>query len=205
MGYTTDFLGHFTITPALNPAELEYLTAFAESRRWDRPGGPYEVPDNPRADEHETGDVERRNRTAPGQPSLYCQWVVCPQGCCLTHDGHEKFYAPTQWLEYLIVHFLGPDALAAGSVPGVFDDFTFDHALAGVVVARRRDTRRMWAIRADPVDGLSAETLCDGESEESVWGPFPFEWEKDRRRRRRSRRPLSVGSVVASPGTGPGN
>jgi len=25
MGYTTDFLGHFTIMPALNPAEVEYL------------------------------------------------------------------------------------------------------------------------------------------------------------------------------------
>lgn len=200
MGYTTDFLGHFTITPALNPAEVEYLTAFAESRRWDRPGGPYAVPDNPRAEDRQEwaqADVARRNQIAPGQPSLYCQWVVCPEGCCLTHDGHEKFYAPNAWLRYLQVHFLGPTALAAAAAPDLFADFTFDHELEGVVVARRRDTRRMWTLRAVPGREVVEEVLCSGESEESVWGPFPFEWEKDRLRRRRNRRPLSVGAVVA--------
>jgi hypothetical protein len=40
MGYTTDFIGHIGIDPPLNEAEQSYLRAFAESRRWDRPGGP---------------------------------------------------------------------------------------------------------------------------------------------------------------------
>ena len=196
MGYTTDFLGHFTITPALNPAEVEYLTAFGQSRRWDRPEGPYAVPDNPRADDLDTRSSERRNRPAPGQPQLYCQWVPCPEGCCLSSDGHEKFYAPVPWLRYLQEHFLGPQALAAGSGLATFADFTFDHALDGVVVARRRDTRRMWTIRAE--DGsITEEDLCPGEPESQVWGTFPFEEEIDRTsRRRRRRRPLTAGTVI---------
>lgn len=50
VGSTTDFIGHVDIDPPLNDAEIEYLTAFSESRRCLRPGGPYAVPGNARAE-----------------------------------------------------------------------------------------------------------------------------------------------------------
>jgi hypothetical protein len=121
MGYTTDFLGHIEVHPPLNGAEVEYLTAFSQSRRWDRPGGPYAVPDNPRLDDAYvlgepdpvTGvptfrppvspgseDRKRFSTVAPGQPQLYCQWAPCPKGCCLSWDGGEKFYEPTHWMRW---------------------------------------------------------------------------------------------------------
>jgi hypothetical protein len=197
MGYTTDFLGHFEITPALNDAEREYLAAFAESRRWDRPHGPYAVPDHPVLDEATPpGDgLDRYNRPAPGQPQLYCQWRVCPLGCCLSWDGHEKFYEPTRWLEYLIAHFLAPGADASHTGDIRFAEFTFDHFVNGVVAACRRDTRRLWTITA--CDNVVRErTLVRGDDEWKAWGPFPYEVEADRWSRRRPRRSGSVGTVV---------
>ena len=61
MGYTTDFIGHIDITPSLNEAELAYLDAFRLSRRFDRLGGPDEVPGNPYADDRAYVDVDSYN------------------------------------------------------------------------------------------------------------------------------------------------
>jgi hypothetical protein len=36
MGYSTDFEGHFEITPALEPAQVEYLQQLADTRRMKR-------------------------------------------------------------------------------------------------------------------------------------------------------------------------
>ena len=216
MGYSTDFLGHIDISPPLNPSEVEYLTAFGESRRWDRPGGPYEVPDNPRLDAVVLGDPdpvtgvpsvrapvsagsddhERFNRTAPGQPQLHCQWIPCPSGCCLSYDGHEKFYEPTAWMRYLIDHFIKPGAAASRSGLECFEQFTFDHEMNGVVAACRRDTRRLWVIEVDS-NVVTERDLYRGVDESLVWGPFPYEQEiDDLRARRRRRRAGSVGRPV---------
>lgn len=66
-GYTTDFIEHIDINPALNEAETAYLDAFRQSRRFARRGGPYAVPGNPYLDERDEYDVETTNRVAPGQ------------------------------------------------------------------------------------------------------------------------------------------
>jgi hypothetical protein len=201
MGYSTDFLGHIEISPPLNPAEVEYLTAFSQSRRWDRPGGPYVVPDNPRLDaivmgEPDSDDLDRFNSLAPGQPQLYCQWVPCPSGCCLAYDGHEKFYEPTVWMRYLIAHFLRPGAAASRSGLDCFAEFTFDHQLDGVIVACRRDTRRLWEIRVTR-NRVTERDIVPGASERDVWGPFPYEQEIDELdERQRRRRVGSLGRVV---------
>lgn len=214
MGYSTDFLGHIEISPPLNAAEVEYLTAFAESRRWDRPGGPYAVPDNPRDDavvlgepDPETGrptirgpvsrgsDTERFNRPAQGQPELRCQWVPCPDGCCLSFDGHEKFYEPTGWMRYLIDHFLKPGAAARRSMLPCFEHFTFDHELNGVIVACRRDTRRLWAIRVRR-NRVTERELASGASMSSAWAPFPYEREIDELDERRRRRRVGTAETV---------
>lgn len=132
-------LGHVDITPALNEAEVSYLDAFRRSRRFHRPGGPYEVPANPYADDEPGGALEAYNRPAPGQPQLWCQWQLCWSGCCLAFDGSEKFYEPVRWMRYLIDHFLRPGAQATGSGLDCFEDFTFDHQLEGLVVGCRRE------------------------------------------------------------------
>ena len=90
MGYSTDFIGHIDIEPALNQDEIEYLTAFAHSRRFDRAGGPYAVPGNPAAEERGDIDIDRYNRRAPGQPQLWCQWVPCWDGDCLSYDRRSS-------------------------------------------------------------------------------------------------------------------
>lgn len=180
MGYTTDFLGHLEVTPSFNDAEAEYLTAFAASRRCWRPGGPYEVPGNPRAEELPT---EVSNRVATGQPGYWCDWVPCWDGCCISFTGHEKFYDPVAWLVYLRDHFLAPGAKAGGSGLPAFSDFTFNHQINGLVVMNRRDTREMSAIVV--VDNaIEKVVMVPGVPEKFVWGPLPYEEEEDRWRNR---------------------
>lgn len=194
MGYTTDFVGHIDIEPALNQDEIEYLTAFSLSRRFDRPDGPYAVPGNPRA-EDTPADVDRYNRPAPGQPQLWCQWVPCWDGCCLSFDGHEKFYAPIEWMRYLIDHFLRPDAHASDSALAEFAHFTFDHHCDGIVVGCRRDNKELFAI--DVRDNQVATTILrPGEPE--YWGrpQLPYESEIDRWRATRRRRRGSAGQTA---------
>lgn len=192
MGYTTDFLGHIEIEPPLNTAELYYLFAFSASRRYDRPGGPYEVPGNPSAENDECSaeiDVDTYNAVAPGQPSLWCDWRPCWDGSCLSFDGAEKFYRATQWLTYLIDHFLAPGARAANTGLACFDEFTFDHVLDGIVAACRRDTRELYLIRVE--HNTVRETMLHAPDARFIdTGPLPYEITIDNARagRRRPRR-----------------
>ena len=110
MGYNTDYLGHIDVDPPLNDAEIEYLTAFGSSRRCIRPGGPYEVPGNPRAETSDAFEGDDYNQRAPGQPNLWCDWTPCWDGCCIAWNGTEKSYSMIPWLRYLIQHFLKPGA-----------------------------------------------------------------------------------------------
>jgi hypothetical protein len=151
MGYTTDFIGHVEISPPLNKSEQLYLSAFAQSRRWQRPGGPYEVPGNPAAEAAEAADrptdLDAYNNTAAGQPSLWCGWQPCWDGCCLTYDGREKFYGATSWMQYLIDHYLTPQARAetSGLAPGVagggHEHVRVGHAVAELSVTSDRTGR----------------------------------------------------------------
>jgi hypothetical protein len=54
-----------------------------------------------------------------------------------------------QWLRYLIDHFLAPGAQASRAGLAVFERFSFDHTLDGLIVGNRRDTREMFAICVD--------------------------------------------------------
>lgn len=192
MGFTTDFIGHVDIEPALNQDEIEYLSAFSMSRRFDRPEGPYGVPGNPMAvleTEHENVDVDTYNRVAPGQPQLWCQWVPCFDGCCLSFDGNEKFYRPVEWMRYLINHFLKPGAVASKTGLPAFEHFTFDHRLAGMVVGCRRDTKELFAISVTG-NRVTEKILRAGLPEYFGREPLAYEraidrWEADSRRRRR--------------------
>jgi hypothetical protein len=190
MGYTTDFVGHIDVQPALNQDEVEYLTAFSASRRYDRRDGPYAVPGNPAAEMAEgrgDAEIERYNRSAPGQPQLWCQWVPCWDGCCLAFSGMEKFYEPLRWLSYLIDHFLKPGAIASESGLPQFVHFTFDHRLDGMVVGCRRDTRRLFAIEVSD-NRVHERELRRGVEDYSWREPLPYEEAIDRERAERRRR-----------------
>jgi hypothetical protein len=186
MGFTTDFIGHVDVTPSLNEAEQTYLAAFSRTRHFDREEGPYYVPPNPYADQF-TGDPERANRLAPGQPQIWCRWLPCWDGCCLALDGEEKIYQPTRWLDYLIQHFLAPDAEASRSGLEVFRDFTFDHHLDGLVVGCRRDNKQLFAIRIED-NVITEEVLRPADSRYLDYPPLPAEEVVDRNRRQSSRR-----------------
>lgn len=191
MGYSTDFIGHIDIEPPLNDAEMEYLSAFFDSRRCDRGGDPYEVPGNPRAETLVGEYGERGNDPAPGQPNLWCDWRVCWDGCCLAWNGTEKSYSMIPWLRYLIAHFLKPDAKAAGDPR--FAEFGFDHVLSGMVVGCRRDDKELFALTVRN-NRVTERVLRPADPRYLDLPPLPYEAEKDREvadrpRNRRRRRP----------------
>lgn len=130
MGYTTDFNGTVTVTPPLNPAEMEFLRAFANSRRMRRPDGPYSTRDY---DYRDLGP-DAYNESPVGQPSLWCDWEPTADGTGIEWNQTEKFYDADVWMRYVIDHFLKAGGLAQGQ-PG-FEDFTFDHVVNGVIKAQ---------------------------------------------------------------------
>lgn len=186
MGFTTDFIGHIDITPSLNEAEQAYLSAFSLTRHYDREEGPYYVSPNPYADQGDR-DPERANQLAPGQPQIWCRWVPCWDGCCLALDGEEKIYQPTRWLDYLARHFLVPDAEASRSGLAVFDDFTFDHRLDGLVLGCRRDNKQLFAIRVED-NVITEDILRPADARYLDYPPLPYEEVIDRDRRQSGRR-----------------
>ena len=169
MGLHTDFIGHLDVHPPLNEAEYSYLTAFAESRRHRGRGGPYDVPDNPRAsdvDDRAVVDIDDYNTPPEGQPQLWCPWRPSCAGTCLVvpDNGENKHYQATRWLQYLVDHFLKPGAEALRDKSGLFAEFTFDHELKGVVAACMQETGRLWVIRPEG-DLIVEETLWPGTGE----------------------------------------
>jgi hypothetical protein len=153
MGYSTEFSGHFTITPPLNAAEVDYLRKFSDSRRFRRDaspdGAPYAVePSDFTLTGSEAAELRASggnyNGTPDGQPGLWCDWWPTTDGTAYVWNGSEKTYASAAWLRYLIEHFLGPDGAAKGQ-PG-FEAFTFDHVLNGVVQAQGDDGDDRWAL-----------------------------------------------------------
>lgn len=195
MGYSTDFVGNLTIAPRLNEHEIEYLDAFRLSRRCQRPGGPYDVPGNPRAEDSSQFPGDAYDLRASGQPNLWCDWQVCWDGDCLSWDGTEKSYSMVPWLRYLIAHFLKPGAEAKGR-PG-FEEFSFDHVVHGMVVGCRRDTKELLAVSVRN-NRVTERVLNPGHLEWAAYPALPYEAEIDRwqvRRRRRQHR-LPADNVI---------
>jgi len=200
MGYSTDLIGHIEISPPLNLQEQDYLGVFAASRRYRRRGGPYAVPDSLHVDDDRPpADLVAHGTPALGQPGFWCQWVSSCGGRCITHSGGDQFHAPTEWLRYVIDHFLRPDAQAAAAERDEFGAFTFDHVCNGIVAACRRDTAKLFLIRVSD-NTVTEQTLVDGTPGRAAWGPFGHEAELDRRRAAqpapKRRRPAYPSSVV---------
>lgn len=162
MGVQTEYLGHIEIEPSLTLREISYLSAFSRSRRCGCSGRPYGVPELGANHVGAEKSTDRCNRMAKGQPSLWCQWVPCPTGCCLAWDGREKFYAGTAWLQYLIDHFLRPGAEASKTSQRQFTGFTFDHQLNGVIAGCQLDNRELFLIRVEDND-VTRDVLRPGD------------------------------------------
>ena len=79
MGYTTDFDGSFTCTPALTEEQIKILDDFSDER-------------------HEGSDF----------PGIWCQWVPTSDGKEIEWDGNEKFYSYIEWIKYINNKFLKP-------------------------------------------------------------------------------------------------
>jgi hypothetical protein len=150
-------VGSIRVDPPLCRAEYEYLTAFAESRRWSRPEGPYAVPGNPLAECLDSSlDLASYAVPADGQPGVLCPWIPSRAGEALVPvDGLPggNGLPPGEvagWLGYLCDHFLRPGALAEkydGPQPGAFADFGFDHAMHGAAAVCSDRTGCMTVVR----------------------------------------------------------
>lgn len=141
MGYTTEFSGQVDITPPLNEQEIEFLNKFSGTRRMDRKNGPYFVDGSEDFGQGHNGDIREYNRPPAGQPGLWCQWVPNEDGTALEWDGGEKFYDATEWMTYLIEHFLKPDAVAKSVLP-----FLQGHTLNGEIDAEGEDSGDIWKL-----------------------------------------------------------
>jgi len=126
MGYTTDFEGSFTCTPALNPDQVAYINMFSNTRRMARDAkkaeafpdplrlavglpigveGEYFVGSEANFGQDSDDSVTSYNSSAKTQPGLWCQWVSNEEGTEIEWNGAEKFYAYVEWLEYMNKHF----------------------------------------------------------------------------------------------------
>lgn len=153
MGYTTTFSGQVNVVPPLNQAEIDFLNAFAATRRVQRTRGPYYVGDRGcgvfspgrRGIDGET-DVTNMNRPPEGQPGLWCQWIPTDDGTAIQWDCGEKFYDSEEWMQYLIDHFLKPGAEASKSGDPQFAGFTFDHVCNGEIEAAGESGDDFWLL-----------------------------------------------------------
>lgn len=148
MGYHTGFTGQVAIVPPLNPYEVEYLDRFAETRHESRDAGPYAVDGNGLA----AGAMYSGNEPGPEHPGFWCKWVPAAGGDALIWNGEEKFHHAEIWLAYLVETFLAPGAEIRGATsgkwfrPAVFDHFTCDHVLNGVIGAEGDEEDDRWRI-----------------------------------------------------------
>lgn len=171
MGVTTDFIGCVEMWPPLNHHEQAYLSAFSQSRRHRRPGGPYEVSGNPAAERSApSSEFERDAFDYPGegQPSLWCQWTPTMSGERLVFDGREKFYGAAAWMQYLIDHFLVRDGYAASSTLPYLAAFSFDHVVDGLIAASQQDTGELYVIAVEE-NVVHAETLWRPRHADNDW------------------------------------
>lgn len=130
MGYQTEFTGRFELDRPLTPEHAAYLRAFNRTRRMKRDAaktallpddvriaaglstvgadGGYFVGSTENFGQHHTPDIADYNDPPSGQPGRWCQWTPSEDVRAIIWDYGEKFYHYTEWIQYLITHFLAP-------------------------------------------------------------------------------------------------
>ena len=126
MGYTTEFNGYFTCTPALNKHQIAYLDKFSEVRHMQRDADKCSNVSDPirmavnlpigdeaeyfvnGSEQHGDKTILSYNNPPKNQPGLWCQWHPSEDGETIEWDGGEKFYDYIEWIKYLNENFLRP-------------------------------------------------------------------------------------------------
>lgn len=145
MGYTTEYDGHISVEPPLNPAEVAYLQAFAATWRGERPDDPYYIESDISLGQASVQLIPFDPFLPPGQPNDRCCWIPTEDGSAIVWDGSEKFYDGPAWMQYLIDHFLTGTAGSFTADPRS-EGFTFDHLCRGHLRAQGEDFGDRWAL-----------------------------------------------------------
>lgn len=123
MGYSTDFNGGLHLSTPLTEQQENYINTFASTRRMKRDpevlqrvykgehgfngtygvDGEYFAKDDGEYGQSRDESIIEYNSPPSTQPGLWCQWII--EDGQLMHDGGEKFYHYTEWLQYLINNF----------------------------------------------------------------------------------------------------
>jgi len=82
----------------------------------------------------QTGFMQGKN--ALGQPGLWCQWEISPDGKYLEWNGGEKFYNYIEWLEYLIQNFFNP---WGRKLSGEIEWFGEDREDLGIIIVKKNE------------------------------------------------------------------
>jgi hypothetical protein len=86
------------------------------------------------------------NTPFPSQPSLWCNFEPTEDGKLLVWNESEKTQEAKRWIEYLIDHFLKPNAHASKVNDPQFKEFTFDHVCNGKLLAQGEDITDRWKL-----------------------------------------------------------
>lgn len=116
MGYTTEFEGHFDISPPMNKEFIHFLKELARTRRMKRNVNPviygtegeFYVFGGGYAGQDDEDNIIDYNAPPSTQPGLWCQWIPSEDGTKIEWDGREKFYHYVEWLQYIMNKFLLP-------------------------------------------------------------------------------------------------
>lgn len=156
MGYTTDFMGSFSCTPALNEKQFAYLEKFTEIRHMRRdPDKCSKISDPIReavnlpigseaeyfvngSETHGHPSILDYNNPPKNQPGLWCQWIPTNEGENIEWDGNEKFYDYIEWIKYLNENFLKPWKIVLSGMVSWQGESTGD---IGVIVAKDGEIR----------------------------------------------------------------
>lgn len=161
MGYTTTFDGEVTVTPPLSAEEADFLRRFSDTRHCRCQPHPY-VADG-RLDCPPLSRTRGCISHGTDVPGYWCDWVASgenPDGTFsgIKWNGNEKFYDAEAWMQFLIDHFLKPDALIGRTlIPiingvGVTDAhrvFLTGHDVHGIIEAQGEDTGDHWWLIVD--------------------------------------------------------
>lgn len=142
MGYTTEFEGSVSIDPPLNQQEVEFLVKFSNSRRMNRKNGPYFVDGSGWHGQGQDDDIIDYNDPPEGQPGLWCKWIPNTDGTAIVWTGAEKFYSSFEWMEYIIDHFLAPNAIAKDQLPFL----QANHIVNGEIYAQGEEHDDTWKL-----------------------------------------------------------
>jgi hypothetical protein len=115
MGYTTDFVGHFSIDRPLDEETKVFLQKLARTRRMVRRldskygiEGEFYVDGSGSFGQGHDSSIVDYNKPPCTQPGLWCQWTPSDDGLRIEWDGGEKFYNYVEWIQYIINRVLHP-------------------------------------------------------------------------------------------------